>query len=542
MRRPVSRLGHAAIALEALLVVLWCGRAAAEQAECAQWAQRGECTKNPDFMNVNCLKACSESPLDAAGEPEQCAGWAAQGECTRNPKFMMTDCPRSCKDQRKKMHEGALDDRPDCLDVAKTAEQCGAASVREGCKGTCMTHTLCADEADPPECERALRCRELKDDWADCASRVEKQGCEAVDSAASLLKHCYLSCARVGRASLLRRFRQKFTVRTRKHSFIDEEGRAAWRPAFSSPWSLPCWQSTVFDPLPPATCASDKAAMVRRWRKLAHPRCRALRETTPRAPPRRNIPLPSEHQPSRELPAAASALGSLLTLGGGRRAEEAEAGNGGAASAGLVELGDPLPPVSVLPLLTSPKLRLVENFVSAEEAQHVIDVGLPHMHRSLAGGRTESIRTSTTGMLPAHDPVVRRITERAALITGYPYANIEPLQLVKYVDGQKYEPHFDYGEACDFEENLYYGHRHVTMLVYLNSVPVERGGYTAFPKLDIRVNPQAYSAVVFNDCLPNGEEDPRTLHGGSPPANFTKIAINIWIRAQARSNPNAAWL
>jgi hypothetical protein len=51
-------------------------------------------------------------------------------------------------------------------------------------------------------------------------------------------------------------------------------------------------------------------------------------------------------------------------------------------------------------------------------------------------------------MLPAHDEVVRRITERAARLTGYPYENIEPLQLVKYLDGQKYEPHFDYGEAC----------------------------------------------------------------------------------------------
>ena len=107
-----------------------------------------------------------------------------------------------------------------------------------------------------------------------------------------------------------------------------------------------------------------------------------------------------------------------------------------------------------------------------------------------------------------------------------------PRQLVKYVDGQKYEPHFDYGEACDFEENLRNGHRHVTMLVYLNDIPDEHGGHTVFPKLELKLSPKARAAITFNDCLPNGQEDPRTLHGGSPPSNGTKIAINIWIRAQ----------
>jgi len=134
-------------------------------------------------------------------------------------------------------------------------------------------------------------------------------------------------------------------------------------------------------------------------------------------------------------------------------------------------------------------------------------------------------------MLPGGDSVVARVTQRAALLTGYPYGNIEPLQLVKYLPGQKYEPHFDYGAACDYEENMANGHRHVTMLVYLNSVPDEYNAHTTFPKLSIKMNPVAHSAIVFNDCLPNGQEDPRTLHGGSPPSNGTKIAINIWIRA-----------
>ena len=51
----------------------------------------------------------------------------------------------------------------------------------------------------------------------------------------------------------------------------------------------------------------------------------------------------------------------------------------------------------------------------------------------------------------------------AGMPAADPYENIEPLQLVKYTEGQKYEPHFDYGEACDFEENLSYGPRHVTV-------------------------------------------------------------------------------
>ena len=474
----------------------------AELDECVDWAKGGECSKNPEFMVASCPRACEQHarPTDSStGEPEQCVGWADQGECTRNPKYMMKECPSNCKKQRAKSFESLIDDRFDCLDVA-TPGGCMSENIKASCAGTCATHELCKAEADPPECERALRCQELKDDWTDCASRVQKEGCE---NSAQLIKHCYLSCARVGQESLLRRFRKKITVRTRMHGLIDEERRASWRLAGKPILPLPCWEGSLFDPPPPATCNHTATMRLNRWRKLANPRCSALRDTTPRAPPRRVVRVPDASLPQH------SAVSASPT-------------------------SEPPKPITVLPILMSPKVRLVENFVSAEEAAHVIEIGVPRMHRSLAGGRMESIRTSSTAMLPANDPIVRRITERAALVTGYPYENIEPLQLVKYVDGQKYEPHFDYGEACDFAENLANGHRHVTMLAYLNHVPEEQGGFTVFPKLNLRMSPTANAAIVFNDCLPNGEEDPRTLHGGQPPTNATKIAINIWIRAQSR--------
>ena len=102
----------------------------------------------------------------------------------------------------------------------------------------------------------------------------------------------------------------------------------------------------------------------------------------------------------------------------------------------------------------------------------------------------------------------------------------------RYEPGQRYEPHFDYGEACDFEENEANGPRHVTMLIYLNDLPEADGGHTVFPRLDLKVSPRAHAAVVFNDCHADGGEDARTLHGGTPPlSNATKAAINVWIRA-----------
>jgi hypothetical protein len=321
---------------------------------CKVWAAAGECKANAPFMEQTCAKACQEAPpTDRHGEMEQCAGWAAQGECTRNPAYMMKDCPKNCAEQRASMHEGLLDDGSTCLDDASPARCARDAQLRGRCAGSCAVHELCAAEADAPECERALRCRELKDDAADCAALVEAQGCEAASSA-HLWKKCYLSCARVDQAGLLRRFRLKYPVRTRKHGLLDEDGSPArpWRDAGRRALEAPCWVGTPFDEPPAATCESGRARLVLRWRRLGHARCRSLAATTPRPPPRRRLRLPGSLQPAAEP-----------------------------ALAPLVE-----------PLLLAPKVRMVRGFLTAEEAAHVIRVGGPGMFRSLAGGRQESIR------------------------------------------------------------------------------------------------------------------------------------------------------
>ena len=99
---------------------------------------------------------------------------------------------------------------------------------------------------------------------------------------------------------------------------------------------------------------------------------------------------------------------------------------------------------------------------------------------------------------------------------------------MRYYPGQQYKPHNDYYNSC---ETWVDGNRHFTFLVYLNTVD-DGGGQTGFPRLNLTVDAEAYTALLFNNCLDNGEPDERTLHEGVPPISKTKYAINGWMRSR----------
>ena len=52
------------------------------------------------------------------------------------------------------------------------------------------------------------------------------------------------------------------------------------------------------------------------------------------------------------------------------------------------------------------------------------------------------------------------------------------------------------------------------------------------PRLNLTVETTAYAALLFNNCLDNGEPDERTLHEGVPPVTGTKYASEL-IRHQS---------
>lgn len=68
--------------------------------------------------------------------------------------------------------------------------------------------------------------------------------------------------------------------------------------------------------------------------------------------------------------------------------------------------------------------------------------------------------------------------------------NGEEIQVLRYEEGQKYEPHYDY--FVDKVNIARGGHRLATVLMYLTDV--EKGGETVFPKAEV-------SLVWFDSLL-----------------------------------------
>lgn len=88
--------------------------------QCKQWANSGECQRNPTFMHDECALSCGRCRLKKAApaaeatvpaseaEPttavdatealrlSKCRSWADSGECKKNPTYMKSKCSDVC--------------------------------------------------------------------------------------------------------------------------------------------------------------------------------------------------------------------------------------------------------------------------------------------------------------------------------------------------------------------------------------------------------------------------------------------------------------
>ena len=504
------------------------------QASCKSKAATGECNGHQaSWMRQHCRAECEEWQGMTQIQRE-CAGYAEVGECSRNPAYMLHTCGKECK-AWEEANGLRIDRDSNCVDwslLGKCARE--PERMSRECNTSCTIQERCQASSFTGwpigQCDKALRCElKDKDDPADCRARALRGECatrdgagRAWDAAMRMAERCHASCAEIDIDGLMSAQRSEFRVR--RAPLLDET------PARTSV-SVPAPASAS----PPSSSSATVRVDARRYERCWLP---GWKDTG-----HNKLALPTRCAAPRRLPWQ-------------RRRTPRARWHGDAADELLCPidvkrytprvLGAPTRAVSVPPhtphavivqhVLPSPRVRLLHDFLTADEAAELLRLSQPLFQRSPVRSVATDRRTSSTATLgrnggAAHAEAnwaVRRVRQRIAAFSGYDLSMLEPLQVVRYHPGEKYEAHHDSFDTCDFAQRP---RRHLTFLIYLNELEGDAGGHTAFPRLGVQVRPRARSALVFNDVLDSGQDDVRTEHAGSPPAKGVKYAINCWIRA-----------
>jgi prolyl 4-hydroxylase len=190
----------------------------------------------------------------------------------------------------------------------------------------------------------------------------------------------------------------------------------------------------------------------------------------------------------------------------------------------------------------------IDGFLSPQECDHLIQISKNRLEDSMVYSDSSDVHDRATRiskqawLRDEDDPVVMRISQKVASLSGYPIGNQEDLQVVCYRKGGYFRPHYD---ACDGDGSYCSrmdgrgGPRILTYLIYLNDD--FEGGGTVFPKLNIAIKPKKGKCVVFRNTLPSPDNRIilEALHGGSPVASGNKWICNKWVRGGSYSSTNS---
>jgi prolyl 4-hydroxylase len=193
----------------------------------------------------------------------------------------------------------------------------------------------------------------------------------------------------------------------------------------------------------------------------------------------------------------------------------------------------------VLTAVKSPNIVVLGEFLDEDACHELIDLARPRMKRSSVvhhaeGVRIDDSRTSSGCHFRRGEAVlVTDIEQRIAELTGIPQENGEGLQVLHYLPGQHYVPHWDYfppesPSSADIVRPEKGGQRVATLIAYLNTVPL--GGETEFPRAGVKVAAVQGNACFFSYLSADGALDPLTLHSGNAVIEGEKWIAVKWLR------------
>jgi prolyl 4-hydroxylase len=190
----------------------------------------------------------------------------------------------------------------------------------------------------------------------------------------------------------------------------------------------------------------------------------------------------------------------------------------------------------------------IDDFLTRETCDRFMSEALAHdMHDSKVGESQSAldmnVRKSTqTWFKHEENEIAKYIKKRVSeVMTNSKLApcfagvsadkNFEDVQVVRYSQSGKYDPHFDATECGnDIGVQCVQKQRIATVLIYLNDD--FEGGTTRFPNLNVTIEPKKGKALFFWVS----DKDSRlvyneTLHGGDPVTRGEKWIATQWIRA-----------
>ena len=192
--------------------------------------------------------------------------------------------------------------------------------------------------------------------------------------------------------------------------------------------------------------------------------------------------------------------------------------------------------VAVLSVMAAPRIVVFGGLLSDEECDALMEAARPRLRRSLTvatktGGEEINADRTSQGMFfqRGESELVRRIDARIAKLVNWPEVNGEGIQVLQYVPGTEYKPHYDYFDPAEpgTPTILQRGGQRVGTVVMYLSEP-DNGGGTVFPDVQLTVAPKRGNAVFFS--YDRADPSTRTLHGGAPVTAGEKWIATKWLR------------
>ena len=163
-----------------------------------------------------------------------------------------------------------------------------------------------------------------------------------------------------------------------------------------------------------------------------------------------------------------------------------------------------------------PVMFKLYNFLNEKEIELLKELAKPEMKRAAVVENNVHIvsekRVAESTILKNEDqnsPEVKKILNRIQLAFGMNIRYSENFRVASYPTSGYIYMHKDFEENNTLAED----NRIATILIYFNE---SDGGETVFPFLNIKIQPEKGSAVIFYNMKKNGKEETLSAHGSCP--------------------------